>query len=76
VRGREEERDGNGGGMWGANKEGVSESMCVLLCRQSWLEERKVLTERVEECQTRQMAVSEKLAESRKEAKKVMREDK
>ena len=44
------------------------------LCRQSWSEERKVLTDRVEECQARQVAVTQKLAESRKEAKKVKKQ--
>ena len=32
-----------------------------------------MLTDRVEECQARQVAVSQKLTESRKEAKKVCR---
>ena len=55
------------------NSKPIRTTIIITLHRQSWLEKRKVLTDRVEECHARQVAVSQKLTESRKEAKKVCR---
>ena len=49
---------------------------CVCVCRKAWSEEKKVLTSRIEECQARQVTLSQDLAESRRDTKKVSGEDK
>ncbi len=39
--------------------------------RRGWCDEKEMLSKRLEECQARQQSMSQKLQESRREAKKV-----
>ena len=50
---------------------GDSSSYWVFSHRKSWLEEREVLNRRIEECQTNNQLVSQKLAGNKTEMKKV-----